>query len=176
MALSTRAGISSSEYIPSLDGLRAISIALVVFGHSCGSQGFPIPLSPRIEQVARYGVQVFFVISGFLITTLLLKEQKISLRKFYFRRSLRILPAVYSYILVIAVAAFVLHWVSLAPSDVVRASLFVSNYHFANPWVVGHLWSLSTEDQFYLVCRLLLEKKKINKSSITLIDTFTITT
>src|ERR1035441_6727486 len=84
--------------IPSLDGLRAISIVLVLFAHLCGSPGFLGYGAMRFTGgVGPLGVQVFFVISGFLITGLLLKEHaktgRISVPAFYFRRAFRILPA-----------------------------------------------------------------------------------
>ena len=83
--------------IPSLDGLRAISIAPVIAGHC-----FPEhPLLSFASVYASTGVRVFFVISGYFITTLLLREHEktptISLREFYIRRAFRILPAALAY-------------------------------------------------------------------------------
>ena len=79
--------------IPSLDGLRAVSIALVLLAHARGTRGFPAWLSSAaIADHGALGVQIFFVISGFLITSLLLREQArtgtISLGLFYARRTL----------------------------------------------------------------------------------------
>jgi len=162
MTPETASGTNVERYIPSLDGLRAVSIVLVLYGHLCGCRGFLIPSTLRITCLARYGVQVFFVISGFLITTLLLNEEKISLTKFYIRRFFRILPAFYFYMLVIALAGMGFHWVPLAKADFIKAAIFISNYHNGSSWVVGHIWSLSTEEQFYLVwpCCLLICGKK----------------
>src|SRR5689334_2522662 len=95
--------------LPSLDGLRAMSIGFVLFGHLANQPGL-IPL-PRLflGSLASLGVRVFFVISGFLITSLLLVEKErsgsISLRSFYFRRTMRIFPPFYGYVAVMALAA-----------------------------------------------------------------------
>ena len=82
--------------IPSLDGLRALSISLVLFAHLAFSAGFPIQHTWWTNH-AHYGVRIFFVLSGFLITSLLRREQKetgtIRLKKFYIRRAYRLLPA-----------------------------------------------------------------------------------
>ena len=87
--------------IPSLDGLRAISISLVVVGHLASSGHAPRFLA----QYANLGVRVFFVISGYLITTILLGEHArtatISLRDFYIRRAYRIFPAAMCFIFAI---------------------------------------------------------------------------
>ena len=80
--------------IPSLDGLRAISILMVLYGHAVGTAGFPVHHTSL--GLAEFGVRVFFIISGFLITKLLLNELestgRISLKGFYRRRVLRIFP------------------------------------------------------------------------------------
>src|SRR5882672_6045500 len=84
-----------AKYFPLLDGLRAVSIVGVVWHHAGGALHFSGPLSRGY-----HGVSLFFVISGFLITTLLLRERSrtgaISLRKFYLRRALRIFPLYYA--------------------------------------------------------------------------------
>ena len=108
-----RAGaLSGAGRIPSLDGLRAVSIVLVMSGHAIlhGETRFASVSRGNIllSVIAngKLGVQVFFVISGFLITTLLLQEHgrrgSISLRGFYIRRAFRIFPAYYALIAVVA--------------------------------------------------------------------------
>jgi peptidoglycan/LPS O-acetylase OafA/YrhL len=139
--------------IPSLDGLRALSILLVLLGHTALSFRAPHLLRP-FSHVGNIGVRFFFIISGFLITTLLLKEWKstnnISLRGFYKRRVLRIFPAAYTLIAVIAIlAAF--HKITLKPGEVFYASTFTMNYHDFSALWLGQLWSLSVEEQFYLL-------------------------
>jgi peptidoglycan/LPS O-acetylase OafA/YrhL len=137
--------------IPSLDGLRALSIALVVLGHLTGTRNFPQHIH-FIGSYANFGVRVFFVISGYLITSLLLKERlkrgRIDLLEFYRRRAYRILPPAYLYMLLICIA----DWSHLTGKNVVTAFTYTSNYFMAStPWRLGHLWSLSIEEQFYLL-------------------------
>lgn len=134
------------QRIPSLDGLRAISISLVLFGHLSGTKYFPIQESDFLSALANLGVRVFFVISGFLITGLLLREETISLKNFYIRRSLRIFPAFYVFI-----AVMLLVKVSLAPHDLAYALTYTINYDFHRAWYFGHLWSLAVEEQFYFL-------------------------
>src|SRR5580658_9562789 len=97
-------GRSKAGRIPSVDGLRALSITLVLVGHLRGTRGIGT-FELGVGDYAHLGVLVFFVISGFLITSLLLSEQArtgtVSLKRFYARRSLRILPVSYGYIAVI---------------------------------------------------------------------------
>jgi peptidoglycan/LPS O-acetylase OafA/YrhL len=143
--------------IPSLDGLRAISIALVFVAHTAGT-GIATP--KRIADVAAdVGVRTFFVLSGFLITTLLIREQTtrgtISLRDFYIRRTLRIFPAFYAYTLVVAALA-VTGVIALLPGDLAAACTYSMNFHAARSWWTGHLWSLAVEEQFYVVWPLIL--------------------
>jgi peptidoglycan/LPS O-acetylase OafA/YrhL len=133
----------SSWRIPSLDGLRAFSIATVLLSHFSYSWHFP-------PWYANTGVRVFFVISGFLITTLLIREREktgtICLKEFYLRRAYRIFPAAHVYIIVVSVWFYA----SLSPKDMVVAFTYLSSY-FRQPGVFSHLWSLSVEEQFYLI-------------------------
>ena len=139
--------------IPSLDGLRAISIMLVLLGHLAGTRGFG-EVDLGIGDFAHMGVQVFFVISGFLITRLLLAEQQrkgsVSLRRFYARRCLRLFPACYAYIAVVSVLALV-GFVSLTARDQLHSITYTVNFLPHAAWEIGHLWSLSVEEQFYLL-------------------------
>jgi peptidoglycan/LPS O-acetylase OafA/YrhL len=107
----------------------------------------------------RIGVDIFFVISGFLITTLLLKEKiksgKISLKHFYARRILRIVPVVYLYLAVLlAIYGYCNYRIS--GSEFITAFLFLKNLPLKTGPYTGHLWSLSIEMQFYLVFPFLL--------------------
>ena len=144
--------------IPSLDGLRAFSIALVMFAHVSGTRFFPSFVGAR-RDLGNIGVRIFFVISGFLITTLLLKELSakgsISLKSFYFRRVLRIFPCAYAYIAVSAILTW-LGWIALGTGDFVHALTYTVNYELVRPWQTIHLWSLSVEEQFYLLWPMLL--------------------
>lgn len=135
--------------IPSLDGARAISIALVMASHA-GPQRFL-----QAADVGLLGVRVFFVISGFLITKLLLEERertgRISIRRFYMRRAFRILPAAYVYI---AIAVMLIPFgMYLFYRDVPPILLFYADYYLHPGRVagvaIGQFWSLSVEEQFY---------------------------
>lgn len=139
--------------IPSLDGLRAISIALVLFAHTAGTANFPSFVYLR-RNLGNFGVRVFFVISGYLITTLLLKELsargRISLKLFYIRRVFRIFPAAYFY-LAVATILLALRLVDLKWNDIVYGFTYTTNYDPERPWHTIHLWSLSVEEQFYMI-------------------------
>lgn len=135
--------------IPCLDGLRAISIGLVVFSHFVGALGLQLNTT-----VGNLGVRVFFVISGFLITSILATEfektSNLNLKKFYFRRTLRIFPAYYFYISVIFLFT-ALGYYQLEFSYFLAPVTYTSNYLFPYAWELGHTWSLSVEEQFYLL-------------------------
>ena len=147
--------------IPSLDGLRAISILMVVFSHLLGTARLPVKWLPFAW--GDFGVTVFFVISGYLITSLLLKEHDrsgtISLRMFYFRRTMRIFPAMYVFLaVVVALGAMGLlaravepPRVQLRQADVIAAATYTMNFRVAHTWWLGHTWSLAVEEQFYLL-------------------------
>jgi peptidoglycan/LPS O-acetylase OafA/YrhL len=100
------------------------------------------------------GVLVFFVISGYLITRLLLptmrKNGRVSLKLFYARRALRLFPAAYTFIACICVL-WVAGIVHLHAGDIWYAVTYTMNFFPSRSWQVGHLWSLSTEEQFYLI-------------------------
>jgi peptidoglycan/LPS O-acetylase OafA/YrhL len=142
--------------IPSLDGLRALSISLVILSHLLGTRGFPLGERAlgAAGDIGYLGVRVFFVISGYLITSLLLKEHgktgTVSLGGFYTRRAFRIFPAFYAFILAMAVAD-IAGAVMLNQRDVLHALTYTMNYHYVRSWELGHIWSLSIEEQFYML-------------------------
>ncbi|MFT3932736.1 MAG: acyltransferase [Chitinophagaceae bacterium] len=152
--ITTIPSVLQQNHLPSLDGLRGISILIVVIAHF--NSHFHIGVLDLIFSNGAVGVYIFFVMSGFLITTLLLKEKiksgTISLRNFYIRRALRILPVAYLYILVIIIlnTIFDLH---IPASAYLIAGLFLVNFFhfFSVPYYVFHYWSLSAEEQFYLL-------------------------
>ena len=142
--------------IPSLDGLRAVSILLVLGLHTLQAYGVRHTVSRSWFAVFNggFGVFIFFEISGFLITSLLLAEHRkrgsISLSGFYVRRFFRIFPPLYLYIAVVVglglAGRLVVRW-----SDVVSSALFFHDFYGqGTPWL-EHLWSISVEEQFYLV-------------------------
>lgn len=144
---------------PAIDGLRAVSILLVIFSHVLQTYHWTqsVPFVWRLVPGAS-GVSVFFVVSGYLITVLLLKERaasgRISLRGFYFRRFFRIVPAFMVYVSAVAVLNF-LGIIHMPWPDFGAALLYVSNY-VPVQWALLHTWSLSVEEQFYLLFPLLL--------------------
>jgi peptidoglycan/LPS O-acetylase OafA/YrhL len=128
--------------IPSLDGLRAISISLVIFWHF---NALPIPGLWRVDY-GNLGVRVFFVISGFLITSLLMKEES-NLKTFYVRRFARIMPAYWVYLLAIAV---LIPHVQAHYKDLLPSFFYLTDYASVG-LALGATWSLSVEEQFYLL-------------------------
>jgi peptidoglycan/LPS O-acetylase OafA/YrhL len=152
----------SSRRIPSLDGLRAVSIGLVLFEHLAGTAGFPIGLETVrrfIGEPGSLGVRIFFVISGFLITSLLLEEIRttgsLSLGGFYVRRMFRIFPAAYTFIAV-AYLLSRLGLIQVLERDFLHAVTYTMNFHTPKSYWMVHLWSLSVEEQFYMFWPALL--------------------
>jgi peptidoglycan/LPS O-acetylase OafA/YrhL len=149
---------AAALHIPSLDGLRAVSFLIVFLAHS------GLLMLPAIP--GGFGVTVFFFLSGFLITTLMRVEREttgtVSIRHFYLRRALRILPPFYL-ILGLATAFTVL---GILPGALDRASVLAQALHFSNYWFIFHgsgaapagtvpYWSLAVEEHFYLVFPLM---------------------
>jgi peptidoglycan/LPS O-acetylase OafA/YrhL len=150
--------LSNGQRLHSLDGLRAGSILLVIVGHIAGTVGAPSWLT-AFHNLGNFGVKIFFVISGFLITYLLLEELRchgvICIRGFYMRRFFRIFPAFYFYIFCIVIANS-FGYLELFKGDVVHAASFTMNYHHERAWALNHTWSLAVEEQFYLLWPLAL--------------------
>ena len=152
----------SLNYRPDIDGLRGLAIISVILFHA----------ELAIFSGGYIGVDVFFVISGFLISQILLKDfqaRHFSLTRFYVRRIRRIFPALFTVLLVSsAVALWLLFPVELKAygKSLLAATLFVSNYYFmfdsgyftypAETKPLMHLWSLAVEEQFYIVFPLYL--------------------
>ncbi|MFN2531396.1 MAG: acyltransferase family protein [Pyrinomonadaceae bacterium] len=157
-----------ANHIPALDGLRGLAILLVITHH----QLIPVSLNGGF-----LGVDLFFVLSGFLITTLLLAEfastNKISLKKFYARRALRLGPALLLYLtacLIVAYDTQILDW-SRQLKLIGFAVAYSTNWRFAFGWdsvldPTAIIWSLSIEEQFYILwpmiffCCLMLKCKR----------------
>jgi peptidoglycan/LPS O-acetylase OafA/YrhL len=150
-------------YRPGLDGLRAIAVAAVFLYHS------------RIDWLPGgfLGVDLFFVLSGYLITSLLLAEwqagNRIDLRRFWLRRARRLFPAVVVVVLAaLALAAiFSRDVLSATRGDAISSLLYYTNWHeiianhsyfarMGRPSLLQHLWSLAVEEQFYVIWPLLL--------------------
>jgi peptidoglycan/LPS O-acetylase OafA/YrhL len=142
----------AQRYMPELDGLRAISVLLVITAH----------MQDDLWHAIRgyYGVSAFFVISGFLITTLLLREEEreggVQVGGFYVRRVFRLLPLYYLVLLGYVVATLVLHLGGHAEKFKAALPLYLT---YQNDFVAdapyGHTWSLAVEEKFYLLWPLL---------------------
>jgi peptidoglycan/LPS O-acetylase OafA/YrhL len=148
--------------IHSLQGVRAICISLVLLAHVAGTRHFPG--SRILEAYGNPGVRIFLILSGYLITSQLIKEKdttgSISLRRFYARRAYRIFPAAYAF-MAIAIAT---HWAELSRANILTALTYTLNYYPRGNHVLGHLWSLGVEEQFYLIwplCLLLFFRKRV---------------
>jgi peptidoglycan/LPS O-acetylase OafA/YrhL len=154
------AGKISTARFPSLDGWRAMSIIMVLGSHCKAVAGFPKSLDRVFYWLfdGDLGVRCFFVISGFLISYLLLKENNqagsVSLRKFYIRRALRILPVYFAFLLVMFLLQIFTAWHQ--PLIVWTGNLTFTTDFLPTTWTTGHLWSLAIEEQFYLLWPLLL--------------------
>ena len=150
------------RYRPEIDGLRALAVVPVVLYHA-GIPGF---------SGGYVGVDIFFVISGYLITMLILRDVEagcFSIVRFYERRARRILPA----LIFVTLACVPIAWISMIPKDfddfaasIWSVALFVSNFHF---WLESgyfdtaielkplvHTWSLAVEEQYYIIIPLFL--------------------
>ena len=155
----------TSSYLPTLDGWRAVAIVAVFVSHGrwtlFGSGG--LWENPKLELIAswgRLGVDLFFAISGFLITTRLLSDMdrhgKFSLPQFYVRRVFRIFPPYLIYLGLIAVAGYS-GFLQVSPREICDSLLFVRNYTIPPEGVyTNHFWSLAVEEHFYLLWPLLL--------------------
>ena len=146
--------------LQSIGGWRAVSIILVLGGHLHFSNAFPA----ADERVVGWffdgnlGVRFFFVISGFLITHLLLQEHEltgaVNLKNFYIRRALRILPVCYVFLLVVLLFQLFTSWKQ--PVANWLANIFFMTDFISSPRATGHLWSLGVEEKFYLIWPFLL--------------------
>jgi peptidoglycan/LPS O-acetylase OafA/YrhL len=145
----------SRFYLPQLDGLRFLAFASVFLAH--GMWGTPRPWLARLQPVGNYGVDLFFVLSSYLLTTLLLREQaatgRIHVIAFWLRRGLRIWPLYVAVVLGLAVATSLSWWYVLG------LATFAFNWQLTVPFTgtpalltaMTLLWSLSVEEQFYWV-------------------------
>lgn len=142
------------KYVPGLDGIRAIAVLAVMAFHA-----FPVNAKPAYIAAGFYGVDVFFVLSGFLITTLLLTEHdrtgRIAFVRFYMRRFARLMPPLLLLLLAyIAVAPLIWPNYDGHLRDAGIAAVYFSDYARAIwrlPDYIKHTWSLSVEEHFYLL-------------------------
>lgn len=150
--------------IPSLDGWRAVAILLVFAEH------LQLGVLDRLPfHTGQHGVTLFFVLSGYLITRKLLSEQQrtgaIDLLAFYRRRFRRLMPAAWTY-LILLFTLMLIAGLAIHPLDFVSALFFFRNY-IDPKGLTGHFWSLAIEEQFYLVWPFLLSRMKSRTAVIT---------
>jgi peptidoglycan/LPS O-acetylase OafA/YrhL len=152
-----RADISRVPYLPGLDGMRALAVVAVMVYHA----------NPSWLPGGFLGVEVFFVISGYLITLLLIAEKErtygVDMRQFWVRRARRLLPALFAMLLALTIwtALFERDALGKLRGDVIAALLYVANwyqiwtgagYTASNDFApLRHLWSLAVEEQFYFI-------------------------
>jgi peptidoglycan/LPS O-acetylase OafA/YrhL len=141
-------------HLPELDGLRGLAVLLVLWAHSYPLVEALASLTGRRIGLAYFGVDVFFVLSGFLITRILLRDREFGspLRYFWGRRFLRIFPIYYLVLAVVAVFAW--------GRGIGWCAAYLSNFYFAyHPQPDGylnHLWSLAVEEHYYIVWPLVV--------------------
>jgi peptidoglycan/LPS O-acetylase OafA/YrhL len=137
--------------IPTLDGWRGIAVFLVILSHLEAGYLFGRNWGGSIWNTGQHGVQIFFVLSGYLITSTLLREDRINLGHFYVRRFFRLMPAAWTYLLVLGLLSAFTR-MKILGNDLWACLLFFRNYlpeTQANT-CTEHFWSLSLEEQFYL--------------------------
>lgn len=145
--------------LPCLDGWRALAITLVIGAHSRESEGFPDSFQPLFQKIfdGNLGVRIFFVISGFLITLLMIRENEaapFSLKNFWYRRVLRILPVYVTYLFVLFLLQTFTNF-EMSAREWLGALTFTANYTDGEGFLALHLWSLSVEEQFYIIWPLI---------------------
>lgn len=159
--------MSYLKHIKSIDGLRAIAILLVLFYH-CTPDRNPhlgiesIPL--KIAALGWSGVDLFFVLSGFLITRILLtyKEKNTPYKSFFTNRLLRIVPAYYCALIIIFIVIPLVSTREITDALLIaRHFLYISNFYYVGDIydgriIIGHFWTLAVEMQFYLVFPFLI--------------------
>lgn len=162
-------------HIPQLDGLRAVAASLVLLQHS--AHDFPkVRVFECVDRYGMAGIQLFFVLSGFLITNILLdtKNEPDYFRNFFARRALRLYPLYYGTLGFVMIGAVIFHRFSGIPWWIYL--LYLSNLFSTPagaPAALGTLWSLGVEEQFYLVwavfVRLFTERAVVRVSACTVI-------
>lgn len=150
--------------IEELDGLRAFCVVGVILTHEASSGRVPMPavLVSWLQGLGPLGVHIFFCISGFIITSLQLEEVRqkgrVCLRTFYLRRFLRIVPAYWTYLLVLGILG-VIGAIHLGSAAYIRSIFIICNLGYIpilERWFCAHSWSLSVEEQYYIFLPFLL--------------------
>lgn len=178
--LGKHAMFMSNNRFDSLDGLRAISIFAVIWHHTA-----PNWVSPIFRYIGSFGVSLFFAISGFLITTLLLRERerngKIDLKAFYIRRALRVFPLYFGVLMLYVILVFIFeHNTEVGNAffnNLKYFATYTSNFFVTlEERVIFYFsWSLATEEQYYLIWpSLLILTGTLLRASFLLMATITL--
>lgn len=175
--------IQTETRLPSFNGLRAISILLVLLSHlSLQNKLFSAVEKKQVLKPffmflhdGQLGVNVFFVISGFLITSVLLKEEtiskRISLNRFYLKRILRIFPAYY-FLLGVYFLLQMFDFFQISNFSWLTSLTFTKNFYWFSDPYTSHLWSISVEEIFYLLWPLLFILGNKQRKTIALLIIF----
>jgi peptidoglycan/LPS O-acetylase OafA/YrhL len=146
-------------YFPEIDSLRFLAFLIVFLGHSA------LPITAHFAKVAWYGVEFFFLISGFLLTRILVveyqKHSSISIKMYFLRRILRIWPLYFTYLAVILFLSVFIFHSAFSIERSLGNFLFIDNFFTAAGWrnsnyYYGHLWTVSVEEQYYLILPFLI--------------------
>jgi peptidoglycan/LPS O-acetylase OafA/YrhL len=161
-------------YRPELDALRFFAFLLVLVHHG---PKFPGPFNV-IQEMGAYGLSLFFLLSAYLITELLLREREqtgdVSWKLFFIRRALRIWPLYFGAVAAVIVVSLVRHQIYVSRLHLLAMVFFVANWFgvgFQFGPLTGHLWSISVEEQFYLIWPPLMKfggKRAILAASVVL--------
>lgn len=148
--------VKTGGRVRGLDGLRGLAILLVIVSHFFAETLNVTGLLRTLTKPAGgLGVELFFVLSGFLITSIIVREQlasgTIKLKKFYIRRTLRIWPAFYAFVGVVAILS-ITGVLEISTWELLAAGLFIWNYApGVDTLTLTHTWSIGIEEQFYLI-------------------------
>lgn len=154
--------MNNDHRIRHIDAWRFIAVSMVICSHIVASfnisfQNPIIPIGWRINALGHFGVLIFFFISGFVICRGLMEEEyissKINFKAFYVRRTLRIIPPLYIYLMVVSVFSY-LQLTDIGWRQIAKSALFLCNITPGGGgcgWNAGHTWSLGFEEQFYLI-------------------------
>lgn len=152
--MSVLSGNRNQIYFHEIDSLRFLAFLIVFLGHAW------LPITAAFSQLAWFGVELFFLISGFLLTRILYEEYKesksINLKFYFIRRILRIWPLYFSFIILLFFLSVKIFRISYSFERLLGNIFFVDNIFTVSGWTntnsgSGHLWTISVEEQYYFI-------------------------